>query len=63
MITHVNGIKISNDDIILDVIEDCKAGDTISLTVVTKDGDEIDCKIKLRANIGESSYSESIGER
>lgn len=63
IITHVNGIKITNDDIILDVIEDCKAGDTISLTVLLSNGDEVDLEIKLRANIGESSYSAVIGDR
>ncbi len=63
MITHVNGIKITNDDIVLDVIEDSKAGDTISLIILTKDGDELDCQITLRANIGESSYSTVLGDR
>lgn len=63
MITHVNGIKITNDDIVLDVIEDCKAGDTISLTVLLKDGEEAEYNIKLRANIGESSYSAVVGDR
>ena len=63
IITHVNGIKITNDDIVLDVIEDCKAGDIISLTVIMSDGSEADYDVKLRANIGESSYSTAIGER
>lgn len=63
MITHVNGIKITNDDIVLDIIEDCKAGDTISLTVLLKNGNEADFDVKLRANIGESSYSSVVGER
>ena len=63
IITHVNGIKITNDDIVLDVIEDCKAGDIISLTVIMSDGSEADYDVKLRANIGESSYSTVIGER
>ncbi len=60
MITHVNGKAITNDDIILDVIEDCKAGDTITLTVVSKNGKQTDYSVKLKANIGESSYSEVI---
>ena len=63
MITHVNGIKITNDDIILNIIEDCKAGDTITLTVLLNEGDEIVLDVKLRANIGESSYSAEIGSR
>ena len=62
-ITHVNGIEITNDDIVLDIIEDCKAGDTISLTVLLKNGNEADFDVKLRANISESSYSTVIGDR
>ena len=60
IITHINGIQITNDDIVLDVIEDCKAGDTISLTVLFKNGNEADFDVKLRANISESSYSATI---
>lgn len=63
IITHVNGKAITNDDIVLDVIEDCKAGDTISLTVLMSDGSEADFDVTLRANISESSYSSVIGDR
>lgn len=63
MITHVNGIKITNDDIVLDIIEDCKAGDKITLTVLLSDGDETEFEVQLRANIGESSYSSEVGDR
>ncbi len=59
-ITHVNGIAITNDDIVLDVIEDCKAGDTISLTVLLNGGAEVDFNVKLRANTSISSYSDTI---
>lgn len=59
-ITHVNGIAITNDDIILDVIEDCKAGDTISLTVLLDGTDEMDFDVTLRANTSDSSYSATI---
>lgn len=62
-ITHVNGIEITNDDIVLDVIEDCKAGDTISLTIQFGNGGEADFDVKLRANISESSYSSDLGSR
>lgn len=59
-ITHVNGIEITNDDIILDVIEDCKAGDTISLTVLLSNGAQADFSVTLKANVGDSSYSSVI---
>lgn len=57
IITHVNGLEITRDDVILNVIEDCKAGDTITLTVLSK-GISKDYSVKLLANSGESSYSE-----
>ena len=60
IITHVNGKKINTDDVVLDVIEDCKAGDTIALTVLFKNGTQSDFDVTLRANISESSYSEVI---
>lgn len=63
IITHVNGVEIINDDIVLDIIEDCKAGDTISLTVMMSNGSEADFDVTLRANISESSYSSDIGSR
>lgn len=60
IITHVNGIKITNDDIVLDIIEDCVAGDSITLTAVTARGITNDYKVTLRANVGESSYTDVI---
>ncbi len=63
MITHVNGIEITNDDIVLDIIEDCKAGDTISLTVLHSNETTVDYKVNLRANISESSYSTVMRDR
>ena len=63
IITHVNGTAIANDDIVLDVIEDCRAGDTITLTVLLSNGSISDFSVKLRANISESSYKAEIGER
>ena len=63
MITHVNGIAITNDEIVLDVIEDCKAGDTISLTILLKNGNIVDYDVKLRANVSQSSYTDVITKR
>ncbi len=60
IITHVNGMEITNDDIILDVIDDCKAGDTISLTVLKNNGNTVDFDVKLKANRSDSSYSSTI---
>lgn len=58
IITHINGTEISNDDIVLDIIEDCVAGDSITLTVVNTRGNTTDYTVVLKANVGESSYSD-----
>ncbi len=58
VITHINGIKVTSDDIVLDIIEQSKAGDTIEVTFVSKKGDSKKVSAALRANIGESSYSQ-----
>lgn len=57
IITHINGIEITNDDVVLDIIEESKAGDTITLTIVGKNGIPTDYSVELKVNIGESSYS------
>lgn len=62
IITHINGQKITNDDMVLDVIEDCKAGDSVSLTILFENGSTKDFTVKLKANVGQSSYSEKLEE-
>lgn len=57
LITHVNGTEIKNDDVILDVIEESKAGDKLTLTVLSSSGISKDYTVTLKANIGESSYT------
>lgn len=60
MITNINGTEITYDDMVLNIIEDCKAGDTIKVTVVDSKGNTKEFSAKLKANIGESSYSSVI---
>ena len=58
IITHVNGTEITTSDILLKVIEDSKAGDTIELTVYkTKNKTSKTVSVKLLADKGSSSYS------
>ena len=59
IITHVNGVEITKDDIMLSVIESAKAGDEITITVLSASGSQSDYVAKLGANVGESSYKES----
>ncbi len=62
IITHVNGLEITNDDIMLDVIDECTAGDSIKITVKTVRGDTEELTIVLKANVGESSYNGTLGQ-
>lgn len=57
IITRINNIEVTSDDIVLDIIEECSAGDKISVTVVTKAGAEKTFDAVLKANTSESSYS------
>jgi len=61
MITHINGTEITTDEIVLDIIENSKAGDSLTLTVRFTNGTSKDFKVKLKANVGQSSYTESLG--
>lgn len=56
-ITHINGTAVTRDDIVLDIIEKCSAGDTITVTIINNSGEEKTVEAVLRANIGESSYT------
>jgi len=55
-ITHINGVEIVRDEIVLDVIEQCRAGDIITVTIVSPDGSIKNVEAKLSANKSESSY-------
>ena len=56
-ITAINYKEITTDDMVLDIIENCRAGDKINITFVTEDGLEKEMDVKLGANIGQSSYT------
>lgn len=60
VITHINDIEVTSDDIVLDIIEDSSAGDSIKVTVITKAGSEKTFDAVLKANTSESSYSTKI---
>ena len=60
VITRINGIEVTSDDVVLDIIEESSAGDKVSVTVVSKTGRESTFDITLKANTSESSYSSEI---
>lgn len=55
-ITHINDIKITTTDIILDIIENSKPGDSVSLTYITKGGMTNSISTVLLEDQGSSSY-------
>ena len=57
IITHINSIEITSDDVVLDIIEQSRAGDKISVTFVTESGTEKTVEAVLAANVSESSYT------
>ena len=59
LITQVNGIEITSDDIVLDVIDSSLPGDTITLTVVTAKNKTVKITAKLLADEGSSSLDTS----
>ncbi len=58
IITHINGIEVTSDVIVLDIIEKAKAGDTIKVTFVNSKGKSTTLDAVLKANVSESSYSQ-----
>ena len=59
IITHINGIEVTSDAIVLDIIERSSAGDTVSVTLVTEARKTKTFDVELMANVSESSYSDT----
>ncbi len=59
-ITKINGMEITDDDMVLDLIEQCRAGDKITVTFITESGQTNTLTAVLRANVSESSYQGDI---
>lgn len=59
IITYVNGTKITDSSVILDIIDNSKAGDEVTVTVYdTTTKDSKDYKVKLIEDKGSSSFTE-----
>lgn len=61
VITEINGEKITNDDIVLDILENCRAGDKVTLTILNGTKTKT-YEVVLKANVSESSYSTENAE-
>lgn len=57
LITRVNDIKINDDAVILDLLEECKPNDKILLTIVKQSGETVTYSVKLLSDEGTSSYT------
>lgn len=60
IITAVNGVEITSDDVILNAIEASKPGDTLEFTVYKKNGTTTTVTAKLLADVGSSSYQSEL---
>ncbi len=59
IITHINDTKITNANIALDIIDACKAGDVLNLTVYKAENQKsISVSITLVSDPGSSSYTQ-----
>ncbi len=56
VITHINGLAITDDAVVLDIIENSQPGDTVKLTVLS-DGESKEIEIALIQNEPQSSYN------
>ncbi|MBQ3057896.1 MAG: trypsin-like peptidase domain-containing protein [Clostridia bacterium] len=59
-IVQINGVDTTDDAVVLNIIEQSRAGDKITVTIVTESGESKTYKATLRANVGESSYQADI---
>ena len=59
LITHVQGVPITTDGVILDAIEACKPGDSLEFSVYTKGGSTTVVRAELLPDTGTSSYTAS----
>lgn len=60
LITEVEGISITSDSVILDIIESSKPDDVLSFTVYTSSGKYKTISAKLLPDTGSSSYVQSV---
>ena len=60
IITKVNDKSITDDSVILDIIEESKPGDVLSFTVLNAKGSTFTVTAKLLADEGSSSYQETL---
>lgn len=59
-IVQIDDIRITDDAVVLNLIEQCRAGDKIDVTFVTESGETKTLTAVLKANVSESSYQAEL---
>ncbi len=59
-IIQINGVDTADDSVVLDYLEQCRAGDKITVTYIDESGSTETLSAILRANVSESSYKADI---
>ncbi len=59
-IISINGVDVTDDSTVLDYLEECRAGDKITVTFITESGSTETLSAVLRANVSKSSYNADI---
>lgn len=59
-IIRINDIDVVDDAVVLDIIEQCRAGDTMTVTFITSKGETKTLTAVLRANVSQSSYQTEL---
>ncbi len=59
IITAVNGQKVITDDVLIDILESVKPGDTLQMDITTKNGTTKQINVKVLQDYGSSSYKTS----
>ncbi len=62
IITHMNGVEITDASVMLEELENTKAGTQITLQVYTTDGKSVAVSAKLKEYVGTSSYKKEAAK-
>ena len=62
IITHMNGTEITDASVMLEMLENTKAGTQITLQVYTTDGKKVTVNAKLKEYVGTSSYKKEVAK-
>ena len=59
IVTRINDVAITDDSVVLDLLEEYKPGETVLLTVYKSTGEIVTVSVALLSDVGSSSYVDS----